>query len=114
MGVPDGSLVAHRQLVTAPRPAARQHGAAILRFHPGPESVSLRALAIIGLKCTFRHGLSSLGRGRRTCRSNFETPSVYHVGRAIGPQPPTGGFLFPYNSNFPFTIMSFTRNSTVR
>ena len=61
MGVPDGSFVAHRQLVTAPRAAARQHGAAIFRFHPGPESVSLRALAIIRLKCTFRHGLSLLG-----------------------------------------------------
>jgi len=60
MGVPDSSFVADRQLVAAASAAARQHGAAILRFHPGPESVSLRALAIIGLKCTFRHGLSSL------------------------------------------------------
>jgi hypothetical protein len=72
MGVPDSSFVADRQLMAAASAAARQHGAAILRFHPGPESVSLRALAIIGLKCTFRHGLSSLAR-RRTCRSNFES-----------------------------------------
>jgi hypothetical protein len=61
MGVPDSSFVADRQLMAAPSAAARQHGAAVLRFHPGPESVSLRALAIIGLKCTFRHGLSSRG-----------------------------------------------------
>jgi hypothetical protein len=72
MGVPDSSFVADRQLMAAPSAAARQHGAAILRFHPGTESMSLRALAIIGLKCTFRHGLSSLAR-RRTCRSIFET-----------------------------------------
>jgi hypothetical protein len=72
MGVPDSSFVADRQLMAAPSAAARQHGSAILRFHPGTESMSLRALAIIGLKCTFRHGLSSLAR-RRTCRSIFET-----------------------------------------
>lgn len=70
MGVPDSPFVADRQLVAAPGAAARQHGAAILRRHPGPESMSLRALAIIRLKCTFRHGLSSLAR-RRTYRSNF-------------------------------------------
>lgn len=70
MGVPDGSLVADRQLMAAPSATARQHGAAILRFHPGPESVSLRALAIIRLKCTFRHGLSLQAR-RRTDRSNL-------------------------------------------
>ena len=59
MGIPDSSFVADRQFVAAASAAARQHGPAILRFHPGPESVSLRALAIIGLKCTFRHWLSS-------------------------------------------------------
>ena len=72
MGVPDSSFVADRQFVPAPSTAAGEHSAAILRFHPGPESVGLRALAIIGLKCTFRHGLSSWAR-RRTCRSDFET-----------------------------------------
>jgi hypothetical protein len=65
MGVPDSSFVADRQFMSAPSAAARQHGAAILRFHPGPESMSLRALAIIGLKCTFRHGLSSLAPNSR-------------------------------------------------
>lgn len=59
MGRPDCSFVADRQLVAALCAAARQHGAAILGFHPGPESMSLRALAIIRLKCTFRHWLSS-------------------------------------------------------
>lgn len=72
MGVPDSSFVADRQLMAAPRAAARQHSAAILRFHPGPESVSLRALAIIGLKCTFRHGLSSLAREAHL-QGKFET-----------------------------------------
>ena len=61
MGVPDSSFVADRQFVTPPCAAAREHGAAILGFHPGSESMILRALAIIRLKCTFRHGLSSLG-----------------------------------------------------
>jgi len=61
MGVPDSSFVADRQLVAAPSAAARQYGAAILRFHPRPESVRLRALAIIGLKCTFRHCCSLFG-----------------------------------------------------
>lgn len=61
MGVPDSSFVADRQLMAAPSASARQHSAAILGFHPRPESVNLRALAIIGLKCTFRHDLSSLG-----------------------------------------------------
>ena len=59
MGVPDSSFVADGQLVAALGATARQHGAAILRFHPGPESVGLCALAIIRLKCTFRHWLSS-------------------------------------------------------
>lgn len=62
MGVPDSSFVADRQLMAAASAAARQHGAAILRVHTGPESVGLRALAIIRLKCTFRHGLSLLWR----------------------------------------------------
>ena len=72
MGIADSSFVADRQLVAAPRATAREHRAAILRFHPGPESVSLGALAIIRLKCTFRHGLSSRAQ-RRTCRAKFET-----------------------------------------
>ena len=59
MGVPDSSFVADREFMTAPGAAAREHGAAILGFHPGPESVGFRALAIIRLKCTFRHWLSS-------------------------------------------------------
>ena len=45
-----------------PRAAAPVlHGSAIFRFHPGPESVSLRALAIIGLKCG-RFGMVFLHR----------------------------------------------------
>src|SRR5437016_13886520 len=82
MGVPDSPFVADRQLMAAPSAPARQHGAAILRVHSGPESMSLRALAVIGLKCTFRHCLSSLAPNSqcgRTYRSNFETLSVYQT-----------------------------------
>jgi hypothetical protein len=61
MGVPDCSFVADRQLVAASSAAAREHSAAILRIHTGTEPVNLRALAIIRLKSTFRHDLSSLG-----------------------------------------------------
>src|SRR5271166_115464 len=41
-------------------PAARQHGSPVLRLHASPEPVLLRALALIGLKCTFRHRKSLL------------------------------------------------------
>jgi hypothetical protein len=71
MGVPDSSFVADRQLMAAPCAAAREHGAAILRFHAGPESMGLRALAIIRLKCTFRHWLSSLARAGAPVRKNL-------------------------------------------
>ena len=55
MGVPDSSFVADRQLMAAPSAAARQHGAAVLRFHPGPESMSLGALTIVRLKRSLGH-----------------------------------------------------------
>ena len=71
MGIPDSSFVADRQLMAAARATAREHGAAILRFHPRPESMGLGALAIIGLKCTFRHRLSSLARAGAPVRKNL-------------------------------------------
>jgi hypothetical protein len=71
MGSPDGSFVANRQLVAALRAAAGQHGAAIFRFHTGPESMFLRALAIIRLKCTFRHDLFSK-RTTRLAEAHFQ------------------------------------------
>ncbi len=55
LGVADGLLVAHGQLVAAASPPARQHGPAVFRFHALAKSVRLGALAIVGLKCPFRH-----------------------------------------------------------
>ncbi len=55
LGVPDGSLVAHSQLVAAFGAAAGQHRAPVFTLHASSEPVSLGPLAIIGLKCTFRH-----------------------------------------------------------
>ena len=54
-GVPDGWFVTDRQLMPAPGAAPCQHGSAILALHAGAESVRLGALAIIWLKCAFRH-----------------------------------------------------------
>jgi hypothetical protein len=35
--------------------AACKHGAAVFRFHPGAETVCLRAMTVVGLKGAFRH-----------------------------------------------------------
>ena len=71
MGVPDSPFVADREFMAAPCAAARQHGAAIFRFHARPEPMGLGALAIIRLKCTFRHWLSSLARAGAPVRKNL-------------------------------------------
>ena len=62
-GVPDGSLVAHRELVAAFGAAACQHGAPILGAHPHPKPMGFGPFTIIRLKCTFWHVI--LGNGRR-------------------------------------------------
>jgi len=56
--------------MTPARTAAGQYGAAILRLHPGPESVLFRAAAVIGLKCSLWHmslpsGTPNLMSGRK-------------------------------------------------
>ncbi len=59
-GVADSLLVAYGQLVTAAGPAARQHGPSVLGLHALTKSVDFGALAIVRLKCPFRHiGLRS-------------------------------------------------------
>jgi hypothetical protein len=55
LGVADSSLVTYGQLVTAASPAARQHGPAVFGLHTLTKSVHFSALAIVGLKCPFRH-----------------------------------------------------------
>jgi hypothetical protein len=57
----DGALPlgADSELLAAPRPAARQHRAAVLGLHAGAEPVSLRTVTIIRLKSAFRHFSSS-------------------------------------------------------
>jgi hypothetical protein len=41
--------------VTTTSATAGQYGASVLGLHAFPEPVRFRALAIVGLKCTFRH-----------------------------------------------------------
>jgi hypothetical protein len=55
LGVTDRWLVADGELVTAFGSPARQYGTAISRFHANAKSMSLGALAVIRLKCTFWH-----------------------------------------------------------
>ena len=57
VGGANGSFIAHRQLVTAARPPACQHGPPVTGLHTLPEAVRFGALAIIRLKCSFRHFL---------------------------------------------------------
>jgi hypothetical protein len=41
--------------MTAAGATPGEHGSSILRFHALTETVCFGALAIVGLKCTFRH-----------------------------------------------------------
>jgi hypothetical protein len=62
--VANGLFVTNRELVASACAAARQNGAAVLSTHPFAKSVGLGALAIIRLKCAFRHDcfrLASVG-----------------------------------------------------
>lgn len=59
MTVADVAFVTDRELVAAPGPAAREYGPAVLGLHTLAESVNLCTLAIVRLKCTFRHVSSS-------------------------------------------------------
>lgn len=58
----DGKLpfVADRELLPAGRPPAREHGAAILGFHPAAKAVRLGAVTVIRLKSAFRHVSSTI------------------------------------------------------
>ena len=71
LGVANSSLRAYGQLLAALGSAARQDGPAILRPHADPEAVSLGPLAIVWLKCSFRH----LGAPARVQRSSLVAPS---------------------------------------
>lgn len=53
----DSPFVADGELPTAPRAAAGQYGTAIDGLHALAEAVFLRALAVIRLKRSLRHGL---------------------------------------------------------
>jgi hypothetical protein len=58
----DGNLPlgADRELFASTGTAAGEHGASVLRLHPGTEAVRLGTVAIIRLKGAFRHGCSSI------------------------------------------------------
>jgi hypothetical protein len=53
-------LGAYSQFFTPTGAAARDYGAAILRFHSRKKAVRLRAMTVIGLKGAFRHNDSIL------------------------------------------------------
>ena len=53
-------LGTYSELLAPARASAGEHGAAILGLHAAPESVRLRAVAIIRLKGTFGHFSSSI------------------------------------------------------
>src|SRR5271169_4163809 len=50
----------HRDALASLGPATRQHLGPAFGLHASPEPVLLRALAPVGLKCTFRHRKSLL------------------------------------------------------
>ena len=82
LGGADSGLIADSQLVPALRTPASQHRPAVRRLHANTESVRLRALTVVGLKCAFWH-LSSLsnvlGVGAQTQYglTHFRELSVY-------------------------------------
>jgi hypothetical protein len=72
VGVADGLLVAYGELVTAASPAARQYGPAVLRLHSFPEPVRFGALAIVWLKCPFRHIGLILARNTQSAGASLD------------------------------------------
>jgi hypothetical protein len=81
VGVPNCSLVTDGQLVPPAGAAASQNGAAILGLHPGPESVLLRAAAVVGLKCSLRHmslpsGTPNLMSGRKNAERHHAVAQI--------------------------------------
>jgi hypothetical protein len=72
VGVADGLLVAYGELVTAASPAARQYGPAVLRLHSFPEPVRFCALAIVWLKCPFRHIGLILARNTQSAGASLD------------------------------------------
>lgn len=60
-GVPDGSLVAHREFMAAFGAAARQDGSPVFSAHTHQKPMGLGPFTIVRLKCTFWHLL--LGPG---------------------------------------------------
>lgn len=70
----NGQFVAYGQLVPALGPSPRQHCPSIRSLHTDAKSMSLGALAIIGLKRTFGHDRSFfLTAGTRTGTPSRDT-----------------------------------------
>ena len=86
--VADGLLVAYGQLVTAAGPAARQHGPSVFGLHALAKSVRFGALAIVRLKCPFRH------IGLRSAR-NAQCEGASPVGSFIDMSSITNGSPWP-------------------
>ena len=59
VGVPDGSLVTHREFMAALGAAPRDYCPSIFGAHAYQEPVRLRPFTVIGLKCAFWHFESS-------------------------------------------------------
>jgi len=85
VGVPDGSLVADRKLVAAFRAPSCEYRASILGAHANPESVCFGPFAVIGLKCTFRHLISSARASHPKRRSKLQYTTKRLLRSSFGP-----------------------------
>ena len=71
VGVPDGSLVAHRELMAAFGAASRENSPPVLGTHSYPKSVRFCPFPIIWLKCAFWHLILGPGQARNV-EVNFQ------------------------------------------
>lgn len=63
--VPDGSFVAHTQLVATFCAAARKYRSPVFALHTCAESMCFCPLTVIWLKCTFWHFSTRCGQANR-------------------------------------------------
>ena len=85
--VPDGSLVAHTELVAAFCAASRKYRAPVFTLHSRAKPMRFCPLTVIWLKCTFWHFFYSVRasepiRATQLCKSPFR-PNLQYTGRAV-------------------------------
>ena len=72
--VPDGSLVAHTELVAAFCAASRKYCAPVFTLHTRAKPMRFCPLTVIWLKCTFWHFYTRFGQANRFALPNFASP----------------------------------------